>query len=122
MAAARSKAPELTTEQLELALRHLRRPGTPQTLEAALAHPTFGHCVKGLARTLSRRPMPAHKPHRLPTAPVPPTPTQESARTRRLPVGSLASGEAQAQLGTWKRTKQLGWIDRKRAAANDFDD
>ena len=44
------------------------------------------------------------------------------ARTRRLPLGSLASGESQARLGTWKRSVQPGWIDRKRAAANDIDD
>jgi hypothetical protein len=120
--ATRAKAPEPTTEQLELALRQLWRPGYPRTLAEALAHPTLGTCVKGLAGNLSRRGQNAHKPHRLPTPPVPPTPTQEPARTRRLPVGSLASGEAQARLGTWKRSVQPGWIDRKRAAANDLDD
>jgi hypothetical protein len=53
---------------------------------------------------------------------VPATPTEEPARTRRKPVGSLASGEAASQLGTWKRLNHPGWIDRKRAAANDLDD
>jgi hypothetical protein len=120
--AARAKAPPPTTEQLELALRHLWRPGYPRTLAEALEHPTFGPCVKGLAGNLSRRSPQAHKPHRLPVAPVPATPTEEPARTRRKPVGSLASGEAASQLGTWKRLNHPGWIDRKRAAANDLDD
>jgi hypothetical protein len=121
--AAQRKAPLApTTEQLELALRQLWRPGYPRTLAEALDHPTFGTCVKGLAGNLARAQPPAARAHRLPMAPVPPTPTEEPARTRRRPVGSLASCEAQAQLGTWKRLKHPGWIDRKRAAANDFDD
>lgn len=117
-----AKRPEPTTEQLELALRQLWRPGYPRTLAEALDHPTFGHCVRGLARNLGRVQPPAAAPHRLPTPPVPPTPQQEPAHTRRRAVGSLASGQAQAQLGTWKRPNQPGWIDRKRAAANDLDD
>lgn len=53
---------------------------------------------------------------------MPPTPTHEPSRPRRPPVGAMAPGEAQARLGTWKRALQPGWIDRKRAAANDLDD
>lgn len=120
--AARAKPAPPTTDQLELALRQLWRPGYPRTLDEALAHPTFGHCVRGLARNLGRASAPATRPHRLPTAPVPPTPTHEPSRPRRPPVGAMAPGEAQARLGTWKRALQPGWIDRKRAAANDLDD
>jgi hypothetical protein len=93
------KAPTPTDEQLELALRHLWRPGYPRDLREALNHPTFGHCVRGLARNLGRAQPPAKPPHRLPLAPVPATPSAPPIRR-------------QAARG----------LDRKRAAANDFDD
>ena len=67
--AARAKTAPPTTAQLELALRQLWRPGYPRTLDEALAHPTFGHCVRGLARNLGRASAPATRPHRLPIAP-----------------------------------------------------
>ena len=115
-------AAQPTTEQLELALRHLWRPGYPRTLAEALAHPTFGTCVKGLARNLSRAAPAPRQLHRLPNAPVPPTPTEEPHAARGRAVGSRASGNSQAPLSSWKRTADPGWIDRKRAAANDYDD
>lgn len=43
----RAPEPALTDEQLHLAWRHLRRPGWPDTLEATLAHPLRGPCVRG---------------------------------------------------------------------------
>jgi hypothetical protein len=99
MKPALAKAPEPTKQQLELALRQLWRPGHPRTLHEALEHPTFGHCVRGLARNLGRAQPPAKAPHRLPLAPVPATTTAPPIR-RQNPRG----------------------LDRKRAAANDFDD
>ncbi len=127
MKAACAKAPEPTTEQLELALRQLWRPGYPRTLADALEHPTFGHCVRGLARNLGRAAPPAAPVHRLPTHPVPATPQQPPAQARQRRPGvpsdrSLAAGGSQAELGRWTRSRDPGWIDRKRAAANDFDD
>lgn len=100
-----AKPPEPTDEQLELALRQLWRPGYPRELREALNHPTFGHCVRGLARNLGRAQPPAKAPHRLPMALVPPTPTAPPPR-----VGPKPSRQ------------KPGWVDHKRAAANDFDD
>lgn len=74
--------PELTAEQLALAWREMRRPPTwPSTMEAVLQHPVHSKLLRCYARSLvrSRPPFkPAHTkaPHRLPTAPVPATPTQ----------------------------------------------
>lgn len=49
--------PPPTAEQLRLAFRQVSRPGWPTTLEAALAHPVYGVCLRGMACTLDRRGM-----------------------------------------------------------------
>lgn len=80
----------LTTEQLEMARRHLSRPGWPPTLEAVLADPVRGQCVRGLARSFSRGgvstglryvpPTPRHAPPVPPTPPSTPPPRQQPYR------------------------------------------
>ena len=100
---------DLTTEQLEMARRHLSRPGWPPTLEAVLADPVRGKCVLGFARQFSRGgmdsgpryvpPTPKHAP------PVPPTPTEPPARRQAQPAAKKSAG-------------RIG----KLAAANDLDD
>lgn len=45
---------EPTTEQLQLAFRHLARPGWPETLELALKDRRISGLVRGLARSLHR--------------------------------------------------------------------
>ena len=102
----RKTLPEPTPEQLALALRQLWRPGWPADLAAALAHPVYSICVRGLARNLSRPPMRADPPPRLGTLhQVPPTPTEPPVRK---------------QHGRW--FPKAGAFDAKRAAANDRDD
>lgn len=99
---------ELTTEQLEMARRHLSRPGWPTTLEAVLADPLRAGCVRGLARSFSRGgvstgqryvpPTPRHAP------PVPATPPSTP------PVRQQANRKAQPR------------FDARMAAANDLKD
>ncbi len=48
------KVAEPTKEQLQLAFRHLARPGWPTTLEEALQDRRVGGLVRGLARSLNR--------------------------------------------------------------------
>ncbi len=101
---------ELTTEQLEMARRHLARPGWPATLEETMRDPARAGCIRGLARSFSRGgtatepryvpPTPQHAP------PVPPTPTEPPTRK-------------QAHLAP-KRTAAR--FDARKAAANDLDD
>jgi hypothetical protein len=109
MAAAAKRHPaQSTQEQLTLALRQLWRPGWPADLAAALAHPLYGTCVRGLARNLRRPPVTATPVPRLGAvhwAPPTPTPNDSTART--------AAG---------RRFPPLGTFDAKRAAANDRDD
>lgn len=94
------RPPEPTREQLQLAWRHLARPGWPDTLDAALAHRSYSVALHGLARQLARAPVCVQPPQRTPsTAYVPPTPTAP-----RQP------------------TKPGRRFDARRAAANDFDD
>lgn len=96
----------LTPEQLQAAFRHLRRPNHgPQTLEAALEHPTIRPGLLGLARQLLREGRPAAPTYRPPTPrgapPVPPTQLAPPSRQQ------LRKGPR---------------FDPRRAAANDFDD
>jgi hypothetical protein len=53
---ARPAAAEPTKQQLQLALRHLRRPGWPGTLEECLAKPHFALALRALAQILNRGP------------------------------------------------------------------
>ena len=113
MTTTRPREPELTTEQLQMALRHLQRPTWPATLAAVLAHPLFGPCVRGLARSMSRCAWPAPRQPR-PTdgaAPVPPTPTAAQIAARPGPSrSSHRFADPPPRI-----------YDFKRAAANDFD-
>jgi hypothetical protein len=93
------RPPEPTREQLVLAWRHLARPGWPDTLDAALQHPTYSVCIRGLARQLPRAPACVPAPVRNSSAYVPPTPTAPRSTTQH-----------------GRR------FDARRAAANDFDD
>jgi hypothetical protein len=99
---------EPTAEQLQMALRQLRRPFWPEGLDACLAHPIYGPCIRGLARTLARaKPtVAAARPACAPAATVPPTPSQAEVRRPRQ-----GFKPAQAMLP----------FDARRAAANDFD-
>lgn len=57
MAAFKRPPPPPSQQQLQAALQRLQnRPGCPLTLEAALQHPVYGICVRGLARTLQPTP------------------------------------------------------------------
>ncbi len=124
-----------TAEQLALAYRHLARPGWPSTLESALGHRVYGVAVRALARKLGRRSWAeAHasqRPHSLPVAAVPPTPSEPPANARapRTPSGHAARpgpvGNLPQPLGYWPAQYArpgAGWVDRKRLAANDHDD
>lgn len=51
---AAAKMEEPTREQLQLAYRHLCRPGWPETLDAALQDRRISGLVRGLARSLNR--------------------------------------------------------------------
>lgn len=121
---------EPSVEQLQLAYRALRQPNHwPPTIEAALAHPVYGVCLRAKAREMGRaRPVTAplqlaSLPHDVP--PIPPTPAHppsprrnsatlaEPARQERPPHVSRRPAAA---------PRPRGLVDRKRAAANDFDD
>lgn len=98
---------EPSAEQLQLAYRHMARPGWPNSLDAALAHRVYGPCIRGLARNLRRgawRAGPAPGLHN-PLASVPPTPAAP-----RMPSPPHKP----------KAAKTPHW-DAKRAAANDLD-
>lgn len=45
---------EPSREQLQIAMRHLRRPGWPDTLDAVLASSVYGPLVRILARRMNR--------------------------------------------------------------------
>lgn len=113
-------APEITREQLQLAYRHLARPGWPDSLDAALLVYSYATAIRGLARDLGRGYWHAGngRPHTLPTAPVPPTPCEPFPGHGR-PLGSIA--RPRSQLGTFPTPAQRGAHDCKRAAANDKD-
>lgn len=99
-----ARPPEPTREQLQMAWRHLARPGWPATLDEALAQRSYSVALHGLARDLARAPVCVPAQPRNPGAYVPPTPTAPpapaSARARATPPR----------------------FDPKRAAANDFDE
>lgn len=105
------RAPQPTPEQLRLAFRQLQRPHTwPPTLEAALAHPVYGKCLRALARNLGRPAHGGHAAHSLPTGPaVPPVQPAPARRHKATDEG----------VNLWTRRRG---IDLKRAAANDLDD
>lgn len=117
--------PEPTLEQLGIAYRHLRNHLWPDTVQAALAHPVFGVCLRQAARSVNRACVCV--PHRVAVgqlgAYVPPTPTQprvspaSTARAMHITVYPLAKPKPKAQ------PKAMGnRFDFKRAAANDRDD
>ena len=111
--------PEPTREQLQLAYRHMARPGWPDTLDAALR--IHGHrvAIYGLARSLGRADVArtAYR-HTLPRGPVPPTPTQADLQhATRRPTGSIANARP---VTAWPK-QTPGAHDCKRAAANDKD-
>lgn len=113
----RKTRPEPTREQLALAFRQLRRPDRwPATLDAALAHPTLGTCLRAMARNISRPAWQAHVPTAtLPRGlPVPPTPT-DAPLSKVAPRGTALQAP---QFPDWKSRP----IAMKRAAANDRDD
>lgn len=110
---------ELTLEQLQLAWRHLHRPGWPATLEATLQDPRRNGCVRGLARQLSRVPFNAASrgpAHSLPSMPAPPTQTEPLSQRK---VAARLHGPD--KLGFWP-TRMPNAFDAKRAAANDLKD
>jgi hypothetical protein len=104
-------------EQIALAWRQLRRPSVwPASVEAALAHPVYGTCLRAMARQMAR-PVWQSAPvlSTLPRAglpPVPATPTAPPPRTK------AAAAKPHPDLPEWRHRG----IDLKRAAANDRDD
>lgn len=88
-----------------MAYRELRTPVWPDTLQATLAHPTFGKCLRQAA--MHRRRASPCVPQRVPMGAasiVPPTPTEPPARPHRPGRG----------YGT-------PTFDARKAAANDHD-
>ena len=109
---------EPTREQLQMAYRQLARPDRwPRTLDAALAHPVYGICLRALARQLGRpawfsanaRPATAAGAQIASAPAVPPNPPAPRAR----PSSRINE--------TWP-PRRGGGVDLKRAAANDRDD
>lgn len=112
--------PPVCEERLRLALRHLRRPGWPSTLEACMAKPHYALALRALAQMLNRggQPLPARPPHALPKGlPVPGVPAQP------LPPGAPAHllHKAPAWALLPPASVARGAADRKRLAANDID-
>lgn len=64
---------EPSCEQLQIALRHLRRPGWPTTLEDVLHSPIYGPLVRILARRMNRPSWMKRGSSELPDAEVPAT-------------------------------------------------
>lgn len=98
--------PEPSAEQLQLAYRHLARPGWPTSVEAAMARHSYATALRQVARTLNRgswRP-PGYTPIMGAHATVPPTPTQPPGRQK-----------------TPRSSKPLPF-DYRKAAANDRDE
>jgi hypothetical protein len=101
----------LTRDQLQVAYRQLFRPGWPATLEDVLLDPLRGPLVKGMARSMSRAAFRLQMvQHRLPTAPVPTTPTAPPAK----------QGQFVARGGRWSNNQPI--FDVRKAAANDLKD
>lgn len=69
-----AEAEPITDEQLRLAFRQLSRPGWPATPEAALAHPVYGPCLRGIARNLRRVGVDRSVPPPAQRVPAPPAP------------------------------------------------
>lgn len=110
---------EPTLEQLQLALRQLRRPHWPADLEACLARPQYAVPITCLARSLHRRravDAARRSPLQEATAgqPLPPDPTTPSRpRDDTVPAWRL-SGKPMHHV-------RPGGDDCKRLAANDKD-
>lgn len=127
-AANHDTAGEPTLEQLQLAYRHMARPGWPSTLEAALQVHHYRICITQLARHMGRPQwqQPASRPRvGQPCAPVPPTPTQAQSTPRQRQQEAMAAARADMRnLMFWPRDTRYrpGGPDRKRLAANDLED
>lgn len=122
-AALHQPAADLTRDQLQMAYRHLARPGWPNSLDEALRVYSYATAIRGLARNFGRRRWHAvtGRPSSLPCGPVPPTPSADELMTyTRRPIGSIARSPA-APLAGWPAAAQRGAHDCKRAAANDID-
>ena len=95
----------VTDEQLQMAFRHLARPGWPATLEAPLAHPILSICLRALAINVRRGGVGGGPTYQAPTPtgapPVPLTPVQPPVKARPRLRGPT--------------------FDARRAAANDQD-
>ncbi len=117
-----------TAEQLALAYRHHADHHWPATLEEALRRPAYRAVILQLARRINRPAWQARtgRQHGLPSAPVPATPADPSARPSAAPPRSPYSQATglPTPLAHWPKAKTMGpgWVDHKRAAANDKDD
>ena len=69
--------PEPTEAQLQMAYRELRTPVWPDTLQATLAHPVYGTCLRQAAR---------HRHRASPCAAPQPTTPARQARPYALPT------------------------------------
>jgi hypothetical protein len=103
---------EPTPEQLQLAFRHLRRPGWPATLGDAMRDKVRGACIRGLAKSMNRPKFGDQRGTgpRTPTGapPVPATPAAAPPRRHAAPHHPPRPSTQR--------------FDAKRAAANDRDD
>ncbi len=92
--------PEPTQAQLLMAYRELRNEHWPDTLEATLAHPTFGKCLRQAARHRHRaNPCAAQRvvlgaAHIVPPTQAAPPPTTPGRRIYALPTFDARSAAA----------------------------
>ena len=106
------KVPDPTPQQLQLAVRQLWRPGWPgfpTDPQASIDHPTYGVCVRGQARTLSR-------------APLCTAPRRAYGLPNLLPASVPAATAPAAPTKPRRGYVPAGAFDARRAAANDRDD
>lgn len=101
-------ATEPTLQQLQIAFRHISRPGWPPTLEQALAKPHYALCLRAMAQNLGRASVcgPAQRPGPTTAPAAPPVPATPSTRS-----STTAHRQRPARFD----------FDARRAAANDFD-
>ncbi len=127
----RARFPEPTADQLRMAWPFFFNRGScPDTIEAALAHPVWGPCLRRAAQRFGRAIATGHVGAAAAAAAnlgtcryVPPTPTAPPRVPTRTETGLAHWPAAKHQpIRTGRYGERLGTHDAKRAAANDRDD